>query len=105
MYRRAVAGPFGRYEVLHELGRGGTGIVYKAHDPDLHRDVALKVLTPELAVDPRAVERVLREARAQARIARERVVPIYDVGQDAGGPYIVMQYLEGRPSEPLHHSR
>jgi len=94
-----VSGPrgtVGRFDVLGELGRGGMGAVYRARDPELGREVALKVLLPELATDPKAKARFLREARAQARVEHDHIVPIHDVGETGGFAYLVMPLLKGQ---------
>ncbi len=93
----ARAGPapgvqWGRYRVKSLLGTGGMGRVWKAWDPLLRRPVALKCL---LAADQAAVERLLREARAQARIEHDNVCKVYEVGEVGGRPYIAMQLVVG----------
>ena len=79
------------------IGRGGMGIVFLARDETLKRDVAIKVLTPDLAGDPTTRTRFVREAEAAAAVAHPNVVNIYHVGvlPQAGVPYFVMQYIEG----------
>lgn len=88
-------GRFGPYEVLEVIGRGGMGVVLRAHDTELNRTVALKVLAPELAAAGAARKRFAREARAAAAVNHEHVVPIYAVDTAAGLPYLVMQYVPG----------
>ena len=88
---------YGRYEIVNELGRGTMGVVYKAHDPQIDRMVALKVLRPDRVVSQDFVLRFLREAKAIGRISHPNIVTVYDVGQDHGTIYIAMEYLEGRP--------
>jgi hypothetical protein len=85
----------GRYGLLRRLGRGGMGKVYLAEDPRLGRQVAVKV--PDLAGPRNAVarERFLREARAAAAVHHPHVCPIYDVGEQDGTPFVVMEYVEG----------
>ena len=74
----------GRYEILAELGRGATGQVYRARDPEIDRLVAVKVLTPSAGADPQEVqawrERFRREARAAGRLTHPNIVAIHDVG-------------------------
>ena len=79
------------------IGRGGMGIVFLGRDESLKRDVAIKVLTPDLAGDPTTRTRFIREAEAAAAVAHPNVVNIYHVGvlEKAGVPYFVMQYIEG----------
>ena len=88
---------YGRYEIIKELGRGTMGVVYKAHDPQIERMVALKVLRPDRVVSQDFVLRFLREAKAIGRISHPNIVTVYDVGQDHGTIYIAMEFLEGRP--------
>ena len=88
---------YGRYEVVEELGRGTMGVVYKAHDPQIDRMVALKILRPDRVVSQDFVLRFLREAKAIGRISHPNIVTVYDVGQDHGTIYIAMEYLEGIP--------
>ena len=88
---------YGRYEIVKELGRGTMGVVYQAHDPQIDRMVALKVLRPDRVVSQDFVLRFLREAKAIGRISHANIVTVYDVGQDHGTIYIAMEFLEGRP--------
>lgn len=90
-----VAGSRRRYRLLEEIGRGGMGIVYKAEDEVLKRIVAYKVLPPQIADDPKILEYFLREARIAASLRHPNVVVIYDAGEDEGGVYIAMEFLEG----------
>src|SRR5262245_29600998 len=81
----------GRYLLLGEVGRGGMGAVYRAHDPNLDRVVALK-LPHGLSASK---ERFQREARAAARVFHPNVCPIFDVGEHEGEPFVVMAFVEG----------
>ena len=85
----------GRYRLISEIARGGMAVVWRAEDTLLDRQVAVKVLHPQFAGDPEFLERFRREARAAARLSHPNIVPIYDVGEDAGIPYIVMELVEG----------
>lgn len=88
----------GRFRILGTLGIGGFATVYRAEDPALGRQVALKVLHAHLAADPDFVRRFQAEARAAARLRHPRIVTIHDVGTAPDGrPYLVMELLEGRP--------
>ncbi len=86
---------FGRYRIRRELGRGGMGSVYLALDPQLDREVALKVLHRWGMDSPQQQERFVREARVLARLDHPNICPIYDVGQQEGVLYLVMRYIEG----------
>jgi eukaryotic-like serine/threonine-protein kinase len=86
----------GQYIIQDLLGRGGMGAVYLAQHVDLHRKVAIKVLTPGKGDDQRlAVERFLREARAVAALDHPNIVRIFDVARQNDVPYLVMEYVEG----------
>ncbi|MFI8182441.1 serine/threonine-protein kinase [Actinacidiphila glaucinigra] len=84
----------GRYDLVERIGRGGMGEVSKAYDLESHVFVAVKLLLADVG-DEEAVARFSREARIGARIRHPGVVPVYDAGQDAGQPFIVMELLEG----------
>jgi serine/threonine protein kinase len=85
----------GEYDVQAVLGRGGIGVVYRATDRALARDVAIKVLRADLADNDSLRERFLREARAAAALRHDNVVAIYGVGQHGDQPYLVMEYVPG----------
>ncbi len=86
----------GRFELLKLLGQGGCGKVYKARDPQLDRDVALKVPLKEILRSDDERERFLREARAAAAIQHPNICPVYEVCQDGPYHYIVMAFIEGK---------
>jgi serine/threonine-protein kinase len=87
----------GRYRVKRELGRGGMGTVLLAHHEELDQDVAIKVLSPEVATNHEFIVRLRREAKAIAKLKSEHAVRVTDVDTlDEAGPYMVMDYLEGR---------
>ena len=88
-------GRLGPYRILEVLGTGGMGVVYRAEDPHLQRQVAVKVMMPSLAASRSARERFLREARAAAAVENDHVVAIYQVGEDRGVPYLAMPLLRG----------
>ena len=88
---------FGRYRIMRQLGQGGMGAVYLAHDTKLNRSVALKVPYFSPADGPQAVQRFEREARAAATLDHPNLCPIHDVGEIDGIHYLTMPYIEGKP--------
>ena len=86
----------GKYFVKRLLGQGGMGQVYHAHDPVIGRDVAIKIIYPQLATDAELTRRFLHEARSAGRLHHPNIVIIYECSEEKGVPYIVMEYLEGR---------
>jgi serine/threonine protein kinase len=88
-------GRFANYRILRVLGEGGMGIVFLAEDVLLQRPVALKVMQPELVKDDKAVRRFVREARHTAALHHDHVVPIHQIAQFNGLPFLTMPYLEG----------
>ncbi len=85
----------GQYQLVQELGRGGFATVYRALQPQLNRDVAIKVLHPEFIRDERALRRFKREAVAVARLTHPNIVAVYDYGEQDGRAYLVMEYIAG----------
>jgi serine/threonine-protein kinase len=91
-----MAQRIGRYEVVETLGKGGMGVVYRARDPELGRDVAIKVVLAWAQYDPDAMERFNREARVVAQLQHPHIVTVFDAGRTEDDlPYFVMEYLEG----------
>jgi two-component system LytT family response regulator len=91
----------GHYEVLDELGRGGMGVVYRARDTRLKRDVALKVLSPALTGDPALRERLVREAQTAAALSHPAVSVVHEVGEAGGVTFIAMELVRGEPLSRL----
>lgn len=92
---------YGRYEIVAELGRGSMGVVYKAHDPQIDRTIALKVLREDRVTSEDFVRRFMKEAMAVGRLSHPGIVTVYDVGQDHGSIYIAMEFLQGTPLDEL----
>jgi len=86
----------GRFTVLHKLGQGGMGVVYAAYDEILDRKVALKLLRSSLSRDERGKARMLREAKAMARVRHPNVVKIHDIGTWHGQDYVAMEFVKGQ---------
>jgi eukaryotic-like serine/threonine-protein kinase len=90
-----LLGRLGRYEIERVIGTGGMGIVLKAHDTELHRVVAIKILAAHLANSASARKRFAREAQAAAAVLHPNVIPIYNVESEGKLPYLVMQCVSG----------
>ncbi len=93
-----------RYELVRRIARGGMAEVFLAHDLLLDRPVALKVLFPELSVDPSFVERFRREAQAAANLSHPNIVSVFDWGEADNTYFIVMEYVDGRPLSSIIHN-
>src|SRR5512137_199105 len=91
----SVGDQLGPYEILAPIGKGGMGEVYRARDPRLNRYVAIKVLPQAFATDA-ARERFQREARASSALNHPNICAVYDVGEAAGHPFLVMELLDGQ---------
>src|SRR5438132_820567 len=89
-------GQLGDYRLIREVGRGGMGIVYEAHQISLNRRVALKVLPFAAALDPKQLQRFKNEAQAAAQLHHNFIVPVYAVGYERGIHYYAMQFIEGQ---------
>jgi len=85
----------GRYRILEKLGEGGMGAVFRAHDSQLDRDVAVKVLPAQRLNDADAIARFQREARALAKLSHPNIIQAYDNGVDKGRHFLVLEYVEG----------
>jgi urea transport system substrate-binding protein len=93
--RVRVGEPIGRYQVTGVLGQGGMGVVVKAHDAGIERDVAIKILADYLAQDPTSLARFLAEAKAAGKVSHPNVVGIYEIGQEGATNYLVLEYVPG----------
>src|SRR6266545_444076 len=91
----------GPYEIRGSLGRGGMGEVYRAADPRLGREVAIKILSADTASDPDSVRRFEKEARAVASLSHPHIVPLFDVGEAEGLRYVVTELVEGKTLRSL----
>jgi serine/threonine protein kinase len=94
----------GRYQVTAEIGRGGMGTVYRAHDFRFDRDVAIKVLPREFLHDPDLTTRFYREAKIIGALEHIAIVPVHDFGEDDGQPYLVMRLMTGGSLEDKIHA-
>ncbi len=90
-----------RYEIIAELARGGMGVVYRARDRVLEREVAYKILSHELRDHPKAVKYFLREARAAAAMSHPNIVTVFDAGQQGDEYYMAMELVEGKTLKEL----
>ena len=86
---------FGKYEVLRHVASGGMGAVYKALDTETKREVALKVLPPDLAANPKMCERFQREAQSVAKLCHENIVALYEFGETNGTFYLALEFIDG----------
>src|SRR4026209_1314272 len=86
----------GPYEILSPLGAGGMGEVYRARDPRLGRDVAIKVLPALVSADPDRLRRFQQEERATAALNHPNILAVYDIGVHDGVPYVVSELLDGQ---------
>jgi beta-lactam-binding protein with PASTA domain len=85
----------GRYQILARIAAGGMGEVYRAHDPVLDREVALKILHPSLADDPGFIDRFRREARSAAMLSHPNIVAVHDWGETQGTYFMIMEFVRG----------
>ena len=92
-----VGKSFGPYEILAPLGHGGGGEVYRAWDPRLEREVALKILRERSETDPDRVRRFVAEARAASALNHPNIITVFDAAVDGDTPYIVSELIDGAP--------
>ena len=94
-----------RYEIVKSIGEGGMANVYLAKDSILERNVAVKVLRGDLSADDKFIRRFQREAQAVSNLSHQNIVEVYDVGEEDGEHYIVMEYIEGKTLKQLLRKR
>jgi serine/threonine-protein kinase len=99
--QQPVPEKIGRFNLIEEIGEGAMSIVYKAFDPEINRTLAIKLLRGEVASDPEYRYRFLQEAKAAGKLTHPNIVTIFDVGEAEQGPYIAMEFLEGRTLEQM----
>jgi eukaryotic-like serine/threonine-protein kinase len=85
----------GRYEILSQIGAGGMGEVYLAHDIELERSVALKLLPSNLASDQQRMQRFIQEAKAASALNHPNILTIHEIGRDGNLRFIAMEYVDG----------
>lgn len=96
----------GKYDVVELLGKGGMGLVYKAKDPHLDRLVAIKMMTTvDFGDNPDLLQRFYREAQWTGNLHHRNIVTVYELGDQEGNPYLVMEYLDGESLETIISSR
>jgi eukaryotic-like serine/threonine-protein kinase len=94
--RRKLPRSIGRYRIIDRLGKGAMGVVYSAHDSLMERSVAIKIMMTDIEDDPEISTRFYREARAAGQLVHPNIITIFDMGEDDGRPFIVMELLEGQ---------
>ena len=87
--------PIGKYEIISHIATGGMGAVYKAHDTEHNRDVALKVLSPDVAGNPNMLARFRREANHAGKLKHENIVELYECGEANGIHFLALEFIDG----------
>ncbi|MFM9061822.1 MAG: serine/threonine-protein kinase, partial [Pirellula sp.] len=104
VWRMSLPCNFGDYRLIEEVGRGGMGVVYRAEQVGLGRQVAVKMILKDHLASESERQRFFAEARATARLQHAGIVPVYDVGEIDARPYFAMQYIQGRTLQELIHT-
>ncbi|MFP5230391.1 MAG: protein kinase domain-containing protein [Acidobacteriota bacterium] len=99
--QKAAPARIGKYDVIAVLGRGGMGVVYRARDTRIGRDVAIKTLTEGYSGNPDMLKRFYQEAGHTGNLKHPNIVTVYDFGDEDGLPYIVMEFLDGEPLDKV----
>jgi len=101
---------YGRYQLVDEIGQGAMGVVYRAHDPQINRQIALKLLRQDRVTSEDLVQRFLKEAQAMGGLSHPNIATVYDTGRDHGTIFIAMEILQGKSlrdhmrKKELHHN-
>jgi len=101
---------YGRYQLVDEIGQGAMGVVYRAHDPQINRQIALKLLRQDRVTSEDLVQRFLKEAQAMGGLSHPHIATVYDTGRDHGTIFIAMEILQGKSlrdhmrEKELHHN-
>ena len=96
LFGEGIPAKIGRYAIERQLGAGGMGMVFLAHDPDLERPVAVKVLRPGVGEGSEGRTRLVREAQAMAKLAHPNVAAVFEVGREDELVYVAMEYVPGQ---------
>ncbi len=95
----------GPYKIDAPIGAGGMGEVFRATDTRLHRTVAIKILPRDKVADPERKRRFMQEARAASALNHPNIVTLYDIANDNGIDYLVMEYVRGQVARQTHHAQ